>query len=126
MVHIARDDFLRFTQRYPEAYRLAAAELMTTLKYACATLRVVGLSSCPRKRLASQSLAWGEQGNRTGDQTEFRMDLTHAQIAEFIGTVRETVRRTLITFRRRGLVEIRGSMMKIHSMTGLRKYAERG
>lgn len=123
---IARVDFLRFAQRHPEVYRLAAAELMTILRHACATLRIVGLSSCTRKRLASQLLVWGERGNTIGDQTQFRMALTHAQIAEFIGAVRETVTRALIAFKQRGLVEIRGSMLRIPSTTALRQYAERG
>ncbi len=123
---IDRDDFVGFAQRYPEVYRLATVELQTTLRYACETLRIVGLSSCIRKRLASQLLAWGERGIKTGDQTQFRMALTHAQIAEFIGAVRETVTRALIAFKQRGLVEVRGSMLRIPSMTALRKYAERG
>ncbi len=122
---INRGDFLRLAQRYPEVYRLATAELMTTLEYACATLRIVAMSPCTRKRLASQLLAWGEEGRKTGDQTEFRMTLTHAQIAEFIGAVRETVTRSLIAFKQLGLVEIRGSMLKIPSTTALRKYTER-
>ena len=123
---ITRDDFLRFAQQYPEVYRLATVELMTILKHACATLRIVGLSPSVRKRLASQLLAWGEQGKKTGDQTQFCMALTHAQIAEFIGAVRETVTRTLADFKQRGLIEIRGCMLKIPSMTSLRKYVERG
>jgi CRP/FNR family cyclic AMP-dependent transcriptional regulator len=86
----------------------------------------VGLTSCVRKRLAEQLLMWGEQGNKTGDQTQFCMALTHAQIAEFIGAVRETVTRALTAFKQRGLVEVRGCMLKIPSTTALRKYAERG
>ncbi len=121
---IARGDFLRFAQRHPEVYRLATVELMTVLGLACSTLRIVGLSSCIRKRLASQLLAWGERGNRTGDQTQFCMALTHAQIAEFIGTERETVTRALTGFKQCGLVEIRGSIVKIPSTTALRKYVE--
>jgi CRP-like cAMP-binding protein len=123
---IERVDFLRFAQQHPEVYRLAAVELMNILRHACATLRIVGLSTCTRKRLASQLLAWGERGNTIGDQTQFRMALTHAQIAEFIGAVRETVTRALIAFKQRGLVEIRGSMLRIPSTTALRRYAERG
>jgi CRP/FNR family transcriptional regulator len=123
---IARADLLRFAQRNPEVYRLATVELMTTLRHACSTLRIVGMSSCVRKRLASQLLAWGEQGNKSGDQTQFCMSLTHAQIAEYIGAVRETVTRALIAFKQCGLVEIRGCMLKIPSTTALRKYAERG
>jgi CRP/FNR family transcriptional regulator len=123
---ITRNDFLRFAQRYPEVYRLATVELMAIFGYACATLRIVGLSSCVHKRLASQLLVWGERGNKTGDQTQFCMALTHAQIAEFIGTERETVTRALNAFKQCGMVEIRGCMLKIPSTTALRKYVESG
>lgn len=126
LASIEKSDFLRFAQRYPDVYRLATDELMTILRHACTTLRIVGLSPSGRKRLASQLLAWGERGNKTGDQTEFCMALTHAQIAESIGAVRETVTRGLTVFKKRGLVEIRGCMMRIPSSTALRKYVEGG
>lgn len=122
---IERDDFVRLAQRYPEVYRLAAIELMTIHRYTCATLRVVGLTSCGRKRLAAQLLAWGERGSKTGDRTQFCMAQTHAQIAETIGAARETVTRALTILKQRGLVEIRGCILKIPSTTALRKYAER-
>ena len=101
-------------------------ELIGTIQNACSTLRILGLSSCVRKRLASQLLAWGEHGSKAGDQAQFRMALTHAQIAEFIGAVRESVTRGLIAFKQRGLVEIHGSMLRIPSTTALRRYAEGG
>jgi CRP-like cAMP-binding protein len=123
---IARVDFLRFAQQYPDVYRLATVELMTILRDVGASLRIVGMSSRVRKRLASQLLAWGERGHITGDETQFRMALTHAQIAEFISAARESVTRELTDLKQRGLVEIRGSMLKIPSTTALRKYAERG
>jgi CRP/FNR family transcriptional regulator len=123
---ISRDDLIRFAQRYPDLYRIAAAELMTTLRHSCAALRIVGLTSCVRKRLASQLLVWGERGQKTGDRTQFCMALTHAQIAEFIGAVRETVTRALTKFKECGLVEIRGCMLTIPSTTALRDYVERG
>jgi len=123
---IGREQFHRFAERHPELYRIASKELIGTLQNACSTLRILGLSSCVRKRLASQLLAWGERGSKSGDQAQFRMVLTHAQIAEFIGAVRESVTRGLIAFKQRGLVEIRGSMLRIPSTTALRRYAEGG
>jgi len=89
---ISRDQFHRFAERHPEVHRIASQQLVQTLGYACETLRIVGLTSCVRRKLASQLLAWGRHGCTSGDQTQFRMTLTHAQIAEFIGAVRETVR----------------------------------
>jgi CRP/FNR family transcriptional regulator len=122
---ITHSDFLRFTQRHPDVYRLAVVELMTTLRCACTTLRMVGLSPCIRKRLASQLLMWGERGKKTGDETQFCMSLTHAQIAEYIGAARESVTRALIAFKESGLVEIQGCMLRIPSTKALRKYTER-
>lgn len=122
---ISQRDFLRFTQRYPEVYRLAVLELMSTLSCACTTLRIVGLSPCIRRRLASQLLVWGERGKKSGDQTQFSMSLTHAQIAEHIGAARESVTRALIAFKENGLVEIQGYMLRIPSTEALRKYADR-
>lgn len=124
--HIGRAEFYRFAERHPELYRIASKELIGTIQNACSTLRILGLSSCVRKRLASQLLAWGERGSKAGDQAQFRMALTHAQIAEFIGAVRESVTRGLIAFKQRGLVEIHGSMLRIPSTTALRRYAEGG
>ncbi len=123
---IGREQFHRFAERHPELYRIASREIIGTLQNACTTLRILGLSSCVRKRLASQLLAWGERGSKAGDQTQFRMALTHAQIAEFIGAVRESVTRGLIVFKQLGLVEIHGSMLRIPSTTALRRYAEGG
>lgn len=121
---IGRDSFRRFADRHPEIFRIVSMELARTVHCACATLRIVGLSSCVRKRLALQLLEWGERGRKSGDQTQFCMAMTHAQIAEFIGAVRESVTRGLLNFKRSGLVEIRGCMLKIPSTAALRRFAE--
>ncbi len=122
---IERGDFLRFAECHPEIYRIAMTELIRTIRYTLRTLRIVGLSHSASERLASQLLAWGEQGQTMGDQTRYHLALTHTQIAEFVGTSRETVSRALAAFKQRGLVETRGSMLIILSTTALRKYAGR-
>ena len=121
---IGQGHFHRFAEMHPEIYRIASKEISGMLQNACSALRIVGLSSCVRKRLASQLLTWGERGNKSGDQTQFRLAMTHTQIAECIGAVRETVTRGLIVFKQRGLVEIRGSILRIPSMAALRKFVE--
>jgi CRP-like cAMP-binding protein len=121
---IAREEFLRFAERHPEVHRIVLTELIEVLGCACASLRIVGLNSRTRRRLALQLLEWGEKGNKNDGQTQFRMALTHAQIAEFIGASRETVTRGLIAFKQLGLVEVRGSMVRIPSTETLRAYAE--
>lgn len=122
---IKNNEFIRFAERHSEVYRLATMVFIRTCSDTCRTLRNVGLTSCVRKRLGGQLVAWAEQGARTGDQSRYRLAMTHVQIAEFIGTARESVSRTLAELRRSGLVEIRGSMVTIPSMAALREYAER-
>lgn len=122
---IGWEEFVRFAERHPEVYRFASRQLIQTVEAACSTLRIIGLNSCIRKRLALQLLDWGQRGSTNGDQTQFRMALTHEQIAEFVGAARESITRALITFRQLGLIEIRGSMVRIPSTTALRNYAER-
>jgi CRP/FNR family transcriptional regulator len=49
--------------------------------------------------------------------------LTHEEIAEFIGTTRETVTRTLSDFRNQHLVELRGSTLMIQDRAALESFA---
>jgi CRP/FNR family transcriptional regulator, cyclic AMP receptor protein len=122
---IGWEEFVRFAERHPEVYRIASRQLIQTVEAACSTLRIIGLNSCIRKRLALQLLDWGQRGSTNGDQTQFRLAFTHEQIAEFVGAARESITRALIIFRQLGLIEIRGSMVRIPSTTALRNYAER-
>jgi CRP/FNR family transcriptional regulator len=49
------------------------------------------------------------------------MTLTHEEIAEMIGSSRETVTRLFASFKRQGLVEVRGSTLVIANKSELEK-----
>ena len=49
--------------------------------------------------------------------------MTHEEIGEFIGASRETVTRTLSTFKTRRLVDFKGSMITIPNRNALAHYA---
>jgi CRP/FNR family cyclic AMP-dependent transcriptional regulator len=51
--------------------------------------------------------------------------LTHEEIAECIGTCRESVTRTLSQFKKRRLVARRGSTLGIHDRSGLEAIGSR-
>jgi hypothetical protein len=53
-----------------------------------------------------------------------RLPLTHEEISQLIGASRESVTRSLLQFKRRGIVEIDGSTLTIHSRTALVALAE--
>jgi CRP/FNR family transcriptional regulator len=120
---IRRSDFLNFLLRHPEVYQTITRELGHELAMACEQLRTVVLSNSAPEKLARLLLEWGEQGQTTECGTRFRFALTHGEIGEFIGTSRETVTRTLSSFRSRKLVTFQGSTVTIPNRTALASFA---
>lgn len=120
---IERDQFLQFMSRHPEVYQVVTQELSLQYKIACEQLRTVALSNSAPEKLARLLLDWSENGQKTETGTRFRFSLTHEEIGEFIGASRETVTRTLSTFKSRRLVAFHGSMLTIQSRGALESLA---
>jgi CRP/FNR family transcriptional regulator, cyclic AMP receptor protein len=124
VAHIGRRDFLNFLARHPEAYQTVIEELSRNVSKACDQLRTVGLSATAPEKLARLLLDWSNGGQATEcGGARFRFSMTHEEIGEFIGASRETVTRTLSTFKTRRLVAFQGSMLTIPSCTALADYA---
>lgn len=123
VAHIERRDFLNYLVRHPEVNLVVMEELSRHLTQARGQLRTVGLSATAPEKLARLLLEWSHGGQTTECGTRFRFNLTHEQIGEFIGASRETVTRTLTTFKNRQLVHFQGSMVTILSTTKLENYA---
>jgi len=96
-----------------------------TLQYqaACEQLHTLGLSVSAHEKLARLLLSWSAGIQQTKEGTRIKMPLTHEEIAEFIGTSRETVTRTLSDFKVRHLIAIQGSTMMIPSLAALENFA---
>lgn len=121
ITHISGSEFLEFLRRNPEVYKLVTEEVSHQYTMACEQLRNVGLSSSAPEKLARLLLEMSENGQSTENGTRFRFMLTHEQIGEFIGASRETVTRTLGTFKHRRLVALSGSIVTIPSRSALQK-----
>jgi CRP/FNR family transcriptional regulator len=117
---IRRDDFTRFLGRHPEVYGAVIRQLNAQYNHACEQLRTVGLASSAHEKLARLLLQWSSEGKETPEGTQTKVSLTHEQIAECIGTTRETITRTLSEFKSRHLVSIRGATMMIPSREALK------
>jgi CRP/FNR family transcriptional regulator len=52
-----------------------------------------------------------------------KVALTHDEIAQIIGMSRETVTRTLATFRKQHIAELHGSTLLIQNMSAIQKLA---
>jgi CRP/FNR family transcriptional regulator len=120
---IERHEFLDFLARHPDAYLSVTEELVRHMAIACSQLRNLGLSPSAPAKLARLLLEWSDRDQAAGSESRLRFSLTHDEIADFIGTSRETVTRTLTDFKNRHLVALRGSIMTIPNRAALEDYA---
>jgi CRP/FNR family transcriptional regulator, cyclic AMP receptor protein len=116
---VRRDDFLRFAAQHPAASAGIVRQLSSNYHGACEQLRTVGLSASAHEKLAKLLLDWSAGPEQTTFDSRITMPLTHEEIAEFIGSTRETVTRTLSDFRNRNLVTLNGSTLTISNRAGL-------
>ncbi len=116
---VRREDFLPFLAQHPDVYRAVLAQVGAQYQTACEQIRTIGLSTTVTERIAKLLLDWsaGTSAGKHGAQT--KMSLTHEEIAEFVGTTRESVTRTLSDFKRRRLIELHGSTLTIPSVEAL-------
>lgn len=120
---IRREDFLRFVTTHPEASQSVVKQMSSQYRGACEQLRTVGLSASAQEKLARLLLTWTEGMQQTKEGMRIKLPLTHEEIAEFIGTTRETVTRTLSDFKVRHLVTVQGSTLMIPSRAALEHFA---
>jgi len=120
---VRREDFLRFLAKHPEAFQGAVKQMSSQYRGACEQLYTIGLSASAQEKLARLLLTWTEGIQQTKEGTRIKLPLTHEEIAEFIGTTRETVTRTLSDFKVRRLVAIQGSTLMIPDRAALESFA---
>ncbi|HKS76544.1 MAG TPA: Crp/Fnr family transcriptional regulator [Terriglobales bacterium] len=118
---VKRDDFLRFLQNHADACLNAAEHLSQNCQSAYEMIRSLGLSHSVSEKLARLLLEWAGDGEETKDGLRIKVSLTHEEIAQLIGTSRETVTRVLGEFREKQLAQLRGSTLLIRNKAGLEK-----
>jgi CRP/FNR family cyclic AMP-dependent transcriptional regulator len=119
---VRRDDFLRFMAQNPEISQAIVRQLSSNYSGACEQLRTVGLSASAQGKLAKLLLDWSAGAEQTKLGTRIQLPLTHEEIAEFIGSSRETVTRTFSEFRSRHLVTLKGSNLTISDRAALETF----
>jgi len=116
---VRRDDFLRFLREHTDASLSAAQILSNSYQAACGQIRTLGLSSSASGKLARLLLDWSAAGEQTKQGTRVKLSLTHEEIAQIIGTSRETVTRGLAEFRNRHVAAFQGSTLMIQNKAAL-------
>jgi CRP/FNR family transcriptional regulator, cyclic AMP receptor protein len=115
---VRREDFLRFLSQHPDVYRTALNQVASQYQTACEQIRTIGLSASVTEKVARLLLDWCA-GSTAAAKCRTTMPLTHEEIAEFVGTTRESVTRTLSDFKRRQLIQLHGSTLTIPSREAL-------
>jgi CRP/FNR family transcriptional regulator len=118
---IKRDDFLKFLQTHGDACLNAAHHLSDNCQNAYEMIRSLGLSHSVSEKLARLLLEWSSDGEPTKDGIRIKVSLTHEEMAQLIGTSRETVTRVLGEFREKQLANLHGSTLLIKNKAGLEK-----
>jgi len=144
---ITRQDFLNFLRDHGDAALRVAEQLSKNYHTAYEEIRSLGLSHSASEKLAKLLLEWaqdwkdkdekgkngkgkdakGKDGrDKDGkDKGEVRLTvtLTHEEIAQLIGTSRETVTRALADLKKKQLVQVKGSTVVIRNKAALEKLA---
>ncbi len=121
---IARTDFLNFLRQHGEAALRAAQLLSETYHTAIGEMRTIGLSHSAGEKLARFLLDW--VGNAVTEKGEIRvkLTLTHEEIAQMIGASRETVTRLFADFKKKQILQVKGSTLVIRNKAGLQRMLE--
>lgn len=111
---IKRDDFMRFLNSNSEACMHTAQQLSENYQSAQREIRSLGLSQSTSEKLAKLLLDWCVRGGEeTPRGVRLKVLLTHEEIAQMIGTTRETVTRLLGDFKKKKLIDVKGSTLLV-------------
>ncbi|MGA7078705.1 MAG: Crp/Fnr family transcriptional regulator [Terriglobales bacterium] len=117
---ITRDALMQFMREYGEVAVRVAEQLSRNYYTAYEGIRTLGLTSSPAERFAKLLLEWSNTSNY-GDPAQVKLTLTHEEIAEIIGTTRETVSRLFSQFKKKQLLQLKGATLTIRSRAALEK-----
>jgi CRP/FNR family transcriptional regulator len=117
---VRRDDFLRFLREHTDACFRAAKNLSDGYDVACREIRSLGLSHSAAEKLAKLLLEWSARsGAAAKNKGRIKVGVTHEEIAQMIGTSRETVTRILSELRKKQIIHLKGSTLEIRNQAAL-------
>ena len=115
---VKREDFLRFLHEHSDACLRAVQQISRDCRY---VVRSIGFSHSVSGRVAKFLLASATDEPATNGVVRVRLALTQEDIAQLTGTSRETITRTLSEFRKKDIVELKGSTLIIHNKPALER-----
>ncbi len=122
---IPRESLLQFLKEHGEVALRVAEQLSRNYYTAYEEIRTLGLATSPSEKFAKLLLSWSpKNGNNDGAGMQVKLTLTHEEIAEIIGTTRETVSRLFSEFKKKQLLQLKGSTLVIRNRPALEKIVQ--
>jgi CRP/FNR family cyclic AMP-dependent transcriptional regulator len=121
---IPRDSFLQLLKENPEVAARVYEQLSRNYYCAYEEIRTLGLAASPAEKLAKMLLSWSVKSVQADGGSQFKLTLTHEEIAEAIGTTRETVSRLFSDFKKKQLMQLKGSTVVIRSRMSLERIVQ--
>src|SRR5580692_12712085 len=116
---VSRTDFLNFLKEHGEAALRVAQQLGETYHSAVAEMRTIGLSHSAGEKLARFLLELCTDHDKAKGEIKLTVTLTHEEIAQIIGASRETVTRLFSDFKKKQLLQVKGSTIVIKNKAAL-------
>src|SRR5579863_2087207 len=120
---ISRADFLDFLREHGEVSLRVAQQLGETYHAAVAEMRSIGLSHSAAEKLARFLLDWCAAHGSETPEIHATLTLTHEEIGQMIGASRETVTRIFADFKKKQLLQVKGSTLIVRDKAGLETLA---
>jgi CRP/FNR family transcriptional regulator, cyclic AMP receptor protein len=118
---IPRDALLQFLRENGEIALRVAEQLSRNYYSAFEEVRMLGPATSPSEKLAKLVLSWSAGTAKSADPSHIKLTLTHEEIAEMIGTTRETVSRLFSEFKKKQLLQLKGATLIIRNKPALEK-----
>jgi CRP/FNR family cyclic AMP-dependent transcriptional regulator len=117
---ITRDALMHFLREHGDVAVRIAEQLSHNYYSAYEGIRTLGLTNSPSERFAKLLLGWTNSPSN-GEPLQLKLTLTHEEIAEIIGTTRETVSRLFSQFKRKQILQLKGATLTIRSKAALER-----
>jgi CRP/FNR family transcriptional regulator len=115
---ISRDSILVLSKENSEVAMRVGRQLSINYFKACEEIRMLGISRSPAEKFAKLLLSWyPEKAMDSGAQV--KVTFTHGEIAEMIGTTRETVTRLFTEFTKKKLLQRVGATLLFRNKPAL-------
>jgi CRP/FNR family transcriptional regulator len=121
---IARDALLQFLREHGEVALRVAEQLSRNYYSAYEEVRMLGLTTSPSEKFAKLLLAWSAEPEHSDSPLHMKVTFTHEEIAEMIGTTRETVSRLFSEFKKSQLLQVKGSTVIIRDKPALERMVQ--